>query len=84
MPNIKSAIKRVKTTAKETVVNNNVNMRTKTSIKKVTKDPVNEEKLNVALKNIDKSAGNKLIHRNKAARLKSKLTKMANNAKETN
>lgn len=83
MPNIKSAIKRVKTTAKETVVNNNVNMRTKTSIKKVVKDSASEEKLTTALKNIDKSVSSKLIHKNKAARLKSRLTKMANNAKET-
>lgn len=83
MPNIKSAIKRVKTTAKETVVNNNVNMRTKTSIKKVVKDSASEEKLTTALKNIDKSVSSKLIHKNKAARLKSRLTKMVNNAKET-
>ena len=37
------------------------------------------EKLNVAIQRIDKSAKSGLIHKNKAARLKSRLTKMKNN-----
>jgi len=40
---------------------------------------VSSEKLNVALQRIDKSAKSGLIHKNKAARLKSRLTKMKNN-----
>ena len=40
---------------------------------------VASEKLNVAIQRIDKSAKSGLIHKNKAARLKSRLTKMKNN-----
>ena len=73
MPNIKSAKKRVLTSAKKEKNNNVVEARTKTSIKKFVKeveagnkDNANE-KLNVAIKNIDKAANAGLMHKNKAA-----------------
>ncbi len=84
MPNIKSAKKRVLTSAKKEKNNNVVEARTKTSIKKFVKeveagnkDNANE-KLNVAIKNIDKAANAGLMHKNKAARQKSRLMKMNN------
>ena len=84
MPNIKSAKKRVITSAKKAENNNVITTRTKTSIKKFIKEvetgnkEAATEKLNVAVKNIDKAASSGLIHENKAAREKSRLTKMMN------
>ena len=90
MPNIKSAKKRVLTSAKKEVNNNVVEARTKTSIKKFVKEveagnkEAANEKLNVAIKNIDKAANSGLMHKNKAARQKSRLMKMNNKMEETN
>lgn len=84
MPNIKSAKKRVLSNKKKEFSNNQLSTKTRTSIKAVNKDLAagNKEdannKLNVAIKNIDKSAKAGLIHKNKQARLKSKLMKSLN------
>lgn len=84
MPNIKSAKKRVLTSAKKEKNNNVVEARTKTSIKKFVKEveagnkESANEKLNTAIKNIDKAANSGLMHKNKAARQKSRLMKMNN------
>lgn len=88
MPNIKSAKKRVITSAKKQESNNLVTARTKNSIKKFTKEVKtgNKEKasakLDIAIKNIDKAASSGLMHKNTAARQKSRLTKMRNNMEE--
>ncbi len=90
MPNIKSAKKRVITSAKKQVNNNVVETRTKTSIKKFVKEveagnkESAKEKLDVAIKNIDKATSSGLMHKNKAAREKSRLMKMNNKLEETN
>lgn len=84
MPNIKSAKKRVLTSAKKEVNNNQVRAKTKTAIKTYNKEVANgnkdeaNKKLNAAIKIIDKSAKAGLIHKNKTARLKSKLMKSQN------
>lgn len=84
MPNIKSAKKRVITSAKKSVNNNNFKSSMRTAIKKVEKDVVAndgataKEDLNIAMKRIDKAVSSKLVHKNKASRLKSKLTKSVN------
>lgn len=84
MPNIKSAKKRVITSRKKAVGNNTIEASRKTAIKNVEKSikAGNKEeaanKLNIALQRIDKSAKSGLIHQNKAARLKSRLTKSVN------
>ncbi len=89
MPNIKSAKKRVLTSAKKKENNNIIEARTKTSIKKFVKEVEagNKEeaaqKLDVAIKNIDKAASSGLMHKNKAARQKSRLMKMNNKIEET-
>lgn len=88
MPNIKSAKKRVKTSAKKAENNNVITTKTKTSVKKFVKEVQNgnkdaaTEKLNIAIKNIDKALSSGLIHENKAAREKSRLTKMRNKMEE--
>ncbi len=85
MPNIKSAKKRVKTNAKKAEMNTVVSSRMKSAIKKVEKEvkagnkEAANDKLKDAVKNIDKALTSGLIHKNKAARQKSRLTKMKNN-----
>ena len=82
MPNIKSAKKRVLTSAKKCESNTVKTSSVKTAIKKLEKEvnkEVANEKLNIAMKRIDKAVKSGLIHKNKAARQKSRLTKMKNN-----
>lgn len=85
MPNIKSAEKRIKTSAKKRELNNEKTSRMKTAIKKFEKEvksgdkKVAEEKLNIAIKAIDKVEKSGLIHKNNAARNKSRITKLKNN-----
>ena len=85
MPNIKSAKKRVLTSAKKQAANTVVTSSMKTALKKADKEikAGNKEeaanKVNLATKRIDKAAARGLVHKNKAARLKSKLDKKKNN-----
>ncbi len=85
MPNIKSAKKRVKSSAKKCEANTVITSSVKNSIKRVEKEvkagnkEAASEKLNIAIKRIDKAAKSGLIHKNTAARQKSRLTKMKNN-----
>ena len=84
MPNIKSAKKRVLTSKKKCEQNVLVDSRMKNSIKKlekIVKDGNKEESvkvLNTTLKNIDKAQSAGLVHKNNAARKKSRLVKMVN------
>ena len=84
MPNIKSAKKRMRSNAKKADVNAIINSSMKTAIKKYEKEVKagNKEEasnqLNIALQRIDKAMTSGLVHKNKAARLKSRLTKMMN------
>lgn len=87
MPNIKSAKKRVKTDQIKRERNKDQITSMRTAIKKVkvsAKDENKEiaiQKLNEANKKIDKAVKSGLIHKNKAARNKSKLAKIALNSK---
>lgn len=84
MPNIKSAKKRMRSNAKKAEVNTLVTSSMKTAIKKFEKEVKAGNKeaasnnLNIALQRIDKAMTSGLVHKNKAARLKSRLTKMKN------
>ena len=84
MPNIKSAKKRMRSSVKKTDVNTLVTSSMKTAIKKferAVKEGNKEEasnNLNVAIQKIDKAMSTGLVHKNKAARLKSRLTKLKN------
>ncbi|EKU49925.1 30S ribosomal protein S20 [Staphylococcus massiliensis] len=78
MPNIKSAIKRVRRTevAEERNISQKNNMRTavKRAKSAIENNADNKAELvNVAIKKIDKAAQSNLIHSNKADRMKSKL-----------
>ncbi|NBI29492.1 30S ribosomal protein S20 [Chengkuizengella marina] len=84
MPNIKSAIKRVKTSEKRRLINASRKSALRTAIKTVDTaiDDQNAESakaaLNDAIKKLDKAASKGLIHKNAASRKKSRLTKKVN------
>lgn len=83
MPNIKSAKKRVKVIAAKTLRNKSLNSSLKTSIKKANAaidNNINEksEVVKVAVKKIDQAVSKGILHKNTAARKKSKLVKKLN------
>ena len=84
MPNIKSAIKRVKINEAKKAVNATAKSAMRTAVKKVeaaivTSDAaVAKETLVEAARKLDKAAAKGLIHKNAAARKKSRLTKKMN------
>ena len=78
MPNIKSAKKRVLISKAKNEANKVAKSALKTSIRKARADGADAEAIKAASVNVDKAAGKGLIHKNKAARLKSQLAKKAN------
>lgn len=80
MPNIKSAKKRVKVNNNKHESNVEPKGAMKTAVKKVIKEATNEN-LNTANKRIDKACNKGIITKNKAARLKSNLSKKVNETK---
>lgn len=80
MPNIKSAIKRVKTTKKANVANSSAKSAMRTAVKKaeqaIASGADNAQELVIqATKALDKAASKGLIHKNAASRKKSRLAK---------
>ena len=78
MANIKSAIKRIKTSSKKKTRNGLFLATAKSAYKKANKALANSdekslEMVKTAIKNIDKAKSKGLIHKNKAARQKQKL-----------
>lgn len=84
MPNIKSAKKRVLISKRRNEENTLVASSMKTAVKNVEKAVAQNDKekaqknLKTAERRIDKAVGANLAHKNKAARLKSRLTKAVN------
>ena len=84
MPNIKSAKKRVLTNQRKWEENVIVDSRMKNSIKKLEKNikegnkEESQELLKTTFKDIDKAQDINIVHPNKAARLKSRLSKSVN------
>jgi small subunit ribosomal protein S20 len=84
MPNIKSAIKRVKTTEAKNAQNTTAKSAMRTAVKKVeaavttNNAAVAKEALVIAASKLDKAAAKGLIHKNAAARKKSRLMKKSN------
>ncbi len=84
MPNIKSAIKRVKTSEKRHQNNASQKSALRTAVKVVENAAANnevdkaKEALLLASKKLDKAASKGLIHKNAAARKKSRLAKRIN------
>ena len=86
MPNIKSAKKRVIISEKKAANNASAKSSLRTSVKKARIAIANnDEKVAVAVKtasiDLDKAAGKGLIHKNAAARKKSRMAKALNAAK---
>lgn len=84
MPNIKSAIKRVKTNEKKNAQNTMVKSDMRTAVKKAEAAIATSEvtaatsTFTVASSKLDKAAAKGLIHKNAAARKKSRLAKKIN------
>ncbi|MET3208933.1 30S ribosomal protein S20 [Paenibacillus sp. FSL R10-2782] len=84
MPNIKSAIKRVKTSDKRRALNASQKSALRTAVKAADTALVNNEAENaaaafkVASQKLDKAVTKGLIHKNAAARKKSRLAKKLN------
>lgn len=83
MPNIKSAVKRVKTSEKRRLQNASQKSAIRTAIKAVEKavadkDAKARDLLQVAVKKLDKAASKGLLHKNAVARQKSRLAKKVN------
>ncbi|MGB5946086.1 MULTISPECIES: 30S ribosomal protein S20 [unclassified Paenisporosarcina] len=82
MPNIKSAIKRVKTNASAHAQNSHTKSTMRTAVKKAENASLNNEEnakdlILTAIKQVDKAASKGLMHKNTAARKKSQLMKKA-------
>lgn len=78
MPNIKSAKKRVLVAKERTEANKAAKTKLRTILKKARADEADAAAIKTAVVSVDKAAGKGLIHKNKAARLKSQLAKKAN------
>ncbi|MGM0900143.1 30S ribosomal protein S20 [Mesobacillus maritimus] len=83
MPNIKSAIKRVKVSEKNRAHNITVKSSMRTAVKKAEAAIVNNDSeaktaFAAAASKLDKSAAKGLIHKNAAARKKSRMMKKLN------
>ena len=84
MPNIENKKKRVRSKTKKTTVNTLVVSSMRTAVKKFEKEVKAGNKeaastnYNIAIQRVDKAMASGKIHKNKAARLKSRLTKLKN------
>ncbi len=84
MPNIKSAIKNLKKSEKRRIQNQSVKTATKTYVKKylqlIAAGKIEEarEFLPVVAKKVDMAATKKVFHKNKSARIKSRLQRKLN------
>ncbi len=75
MPNIKSAKKRVKVIETKTLRNKMIKSDLKTALKKAESGDANDVK--AAIKKVDMACSKGVMHKNKAARKKSQLMKLA-------
>ncbi|TWT09080.1 MULTISPECIES: 30S ribosomal protein S20 [unclassified Planomicrobium] len=80
MPNIKSAIKRVRTNETKNAQNSHVRSTMRSAVKKaeqalLNKDENATDSVKAAIKQVEKAASKGLIHKNTAARKKSRLMK---------
>lgn len=83
MPNIKSAIKRVKVNEKANAANSQAKSAMRTAVKKAEQAILSgadnaQELINAANKALDKGVSKGLIHKNAASRKKARLAKKAN------
>ena len=74
MPVTKQAIKKVRQDARKTAVNLKLKKTYKKAVRDYSKNPT-AAGLSIAFKALDRAAKTNVIHKNKAARLKSRLSK---------
>ncbi len=79
MPLLKNAKKTLRSSAKKQIINGRVRQRVKTYTDKVKKS-LNKADLPAAVSAIDKAVKKNLLHKNKAARMKSQLAKLTKKA----
>lgn len=75
MPILKSSKKALRRDRRRTVVNKAIREKVKLALKKVRKNPL-PKNLAEAARCLDRATKKKVIHRNKASRLKSRLAKL--------
>ncbi|MDR2531677.1 MAG: 30S ribosomal protein S20 [Oscillospiraceae bacterium] len=75
MPNIKSAKKRVLVSRKANANNKSQKSELRTLLKKANAENADSAAILTAAKKVDRAATKGLIHKNKAARIKSRLAK---------
>ena len=80
MPIIKSAKKALRRDQRRAIVNKRIKEKIKEALKKARKTPT-KKALTLAFSALDKAAKKKVIHKNKAARLKSRLVKLLKKTK---
>ncbi|MEL6890079.1 MAG: 30S ribosomal protein S20 [Actinomycetota bacterium] len=78
MANIKSQKKRILTNAKAEARNKAVKAELRTRVKLATADGADEETVRMAVKRIDMAAAKGILHKNAAARKKSRLMSRVN------
>lgn len=86
MANVKSAIKSIRQDARKTARNRPVRSSLKTYVKSAVSsialgdEETSQEAVRTAISKLDKAAGKGIIHKNQAARRKSRLVKKLNKA----
>lgn len=86
MPNTKQALKRMRVTAKRTARNRHVKSTVKTAVRRFSDTlgqgdlDTTRDTLKTAIKKLDKAVSKGVVHKNAAARKKSRLTKRLNKA----
>lgn len=81
MPILKNAIKALKSQKKKNVFNNLVRAKMRGELKSFVVKPTKDD-LNQVYSIVDKAAKKKIIHKNKAARIKSKMQKLVGEPKK--
>jgi small subunit ribosomal protein S20 len=81
MPVIQSAKKALRRDRRRAVVNKSLKNKIKEVLKKTRQNP-NKKNLDLSFKILDRAAKKKIIHQNKASRLKSRLSKLLKTKKD--
>lgn len=75
MPILKNAKKALRASKKKTIINTQVKSKLKTAIDEMKKNPA-ADKLSSAFSAVDRSVKKNILQKNKAARIKSSLSKL--------
>jgi small subunit ribosomal protein S20 len=81
MPVLQSAKKALRRDRRRAVVNKSLKNKIKEVLKKTRQNP-NKKNLDLSFKILDRAAKKKIIHQNKASRLKSRLSKLLKTKKD--